>query len=170
MRSAWPGPRCFAASRRSLAFRHATGMANSLREPAAHPRKGRDTRALHRRHASFPIWPLKDVGGGAWLRRLLILLFDAQPCAADVFSPAASAGPSASVGLEAASARRGQATGSIRATQRTRIQRHTCLNGGCGHPFPQASCRTDYAGGARGVNKSQAQKTKESYNLLISEN
>src|SRR5688572_27419924 len=35
-----PGPRCYAASRRSLAFRHATGMTNSLREPASHPREG----------------------------------------------------------------------------------------------------------------------------------
>ena len=56
-----PGPRCFAASRRSLAFRHATGMANSRSaNRLLTPARGRVTRVLHHCHASFPIWLLLE--------------------------------------------------------------------------------------------------------------
>ena len=33
------------------------------------------------------------------------------------------------------------------------LQRRTCLNGGCGHPFPPASCEKKDMGGAEGVDE-----------------
>jgi hypothetical protein len=99
---------------------------------------------------AFAVWPLKVVGGGAWQRRLLVLLFDALPCAAGVprWHPAHCLRSSGGTGAQA---QRG--TGLPRMTNARTPGRHTCLDAGRAHPFPQASCEMEYAGGGNGVER-----------------
>ena len=107
--------------------------------------------AFHHRHACFRIWPLRE--GGAWGDVFNYYYFDAHPCAAGVFSPAGSRPISCPIERTVASAQGGRGPELPAQPSGRSLQRHTCLSGGCAHPFPQASCGMDYRGGLGGVDK-----------------
>ena len=115
------------ASKGGAAASKSDGASRAHASPAPRPVSGLafSKNAPQNREAAHGIAPLS-------------ISIDALPCAADV-SRLPSPGPSPVRGRRASTQAR-QATEAPRATQRDQLRRHTCLNGGCGHPFPSASC------------------------------
>jgi hypothetical protein len=100
---------------------------------------------------------VKFAGGGAWRRRRSYFLCDALPCAAGVL-PVPVPAHEHPIGWMPRAL--GTAQGRIRpARPRGQVRRHTCLDGGRGHPFPPASCGVKYAGGSAGGDEIAVAKT-----------